>query len=87
MEVLGFGPTGMAWNGGSWFWPDSNGLEWRKSVLAPKNFVAPGQNKPNSVRPHFFRKGNGRKERKKENSEGFYRPGGDFVAPGKKRFL
>jgi hypothetical protein len=27
------GLTGMVWNGGSWFWPDWNGLEWRKLVL------------------------------------------------------
>jgi hypothetical protein len=43
---ISFGLTGMIWNGGSgcsltetaWnggcgFWPDWNGLEWRKSVL------------------------------------------------------
>jgi hypothetical protein len=34
MEEVGFGLTGMAWIGGSRFWPDWNGLEWRKSVLA-----------------------------------------------------
>jgi hypothetical protein len=26
-EVV-FGPTGMAWNGESRFWPDWNGIEW-----------------------------------------------------------
>jgi hypothetical protein len=34
MEEFGFGLTGMAWNGGSQFWPDWRGLEWKKSVLA-----------------------------------------------------
>jgi hypothetical protein len=34
MEEVGFGQTGMAWNGGSRFWPDWNGLERRKSILA-----------------------------------------------------
>jgi hypothetical protein len=34
MEEFGFCVTGMACNGGSQFWPDYNGLEWRKSVLA-----------------------------------------------------
>jgi hypothetical protein len=33
-EEVNFGLTGIAWNGGSWFLPDWNGLEWRKSVLA-----------------------------------------------------
>jgi hypothetical protein len=28
------GHTGMAWYRGGWFWPDWNGLEWRKLVLA-----------------------------------------------------
>jgi hypothetical protein len=35
----------------------------------------------NSVKPDYFGKGNGRKERKKNT--GFPRPGGNFVAPGK----
>jgi hypothetical protein len=47
MEEVGFPPAKKAWNKGSWFWfdcrtwkgesqfwPDWNGLEWRKSVLA-----------------------------------------------------
>jgi hypothetical protein len=34
MKEVGFGLSGMAWNGGSWFWPDWNGSEWRKFVLA-----------------------------------------------------
>jgi hypothetical protein len=34
MENVGFGLTGSAWNGGSGFWPDWNGLEWRKFVSA-----------------------------------------------------
>jgi hypothetical protein len=34
MEEVGFGLTGIAWNGGSQFWPNWKGLEWRKSVLA-----------------------------------------------------
>jgi hypothetical protein len=34
LEQIGFGLTGMAWNGKSQFWPDWSGLEWRKSVLA-----------------------------------------------------
>jgi hypothetical protein len=54
----------MAWNGGSWLWPDWNGLEWRKSVLAQKNFVASGQNKPNLVMPPFFQKGKKNKKNK-----------------------
>jgi hypothetical protein len=28
------GPTGMAWNGGSRFWPVWNGLEWRKMLFS-----------------------------------------------------
>jgi hypothetical protein len=32
MKEIGFSPTGMVWNGGIWFWPDCNGLEWRKMV-------------------------------------------------------
>jgi hypothetical protein len=34
MEEVGFGLTEMAWNGGSWFWPDWNGSELRKLFLA-----------------------------------------------------
>jgi hypothetical protein len=34
MEKVGFGLTGIAWNGGSLFCPDWNSLDWRKSVLA-----------------------------------------------------
>jgi hypothetical protein len=34
MDEVGFGLTGMACNGGSRFWPDWNGLEWRKLGLA-----------------------------------------------------
>jgi hypothetical protein len=34
MEEIGFGLTGMAWNGGSRFWPELNGLKGRNSVLA-----------------------------------------------------
>jgi hypothetical protein len=34
MEEVGFGLTEMAWNGGSRFWPEQNGLERRKLVLA-----------------------------------------------------
>jgi hypothetical protein len=30
MEEISFGLTGIAWNGKSQFWPDWNGLEWRK---------------------------------------------------------
>jgi hypothetical protein len=34
MEEVDFGPTGMAWNERSRFWPDWDGLEWKKSILA-----------------------------------------------------
>jgi hypothetical protein len=33
MEEVGFGPTGVDWNGGSQFRPHWKGLESRKSVL------------------------------------------------------
>jgi hypothetical protein len=33
MKEVGLGLTGMAWNGGSRFWLDWNGLEYKKSVL------------------------------------------------------
>jgi hypothetical protein len=33
IEEVGFGPTGMDWNGGSWFCHDWNGLECLKLVL------------------------------------------------------
>jgi hypothetical protein len=34
MEEVDFGLTEMAWNEGSWFWPDWSGMEWKKLVLA-----------------------------------------------------
>jgi hypothetical protein len=34
MEKVGFGLTGMAWNGGRRFCLDWDGLDWMKSVLA-----------------------------------------------------
>jgi hypothetical protein len=34
IKKVGFGLTGIAWNVGSWFLPDWNGLELRKSVLS-----------------------------------------------------
>jgi hypothetical protein len=34
MEEVSFGLTEMAGNEGSRFWPQWNGLEWRKLVLA-----------------------------------------------------
>jgi hypothetical protein len=34
MEKINFGWTGMAWNRGSWFMPDWNGQEKRKTGLA-----------------------------------------------------
>jgi hypothetical protein len=34
MEEVGFNPIRMAWNGGSRFCPDWNGLEWREPLLA-----------------------------------------------------
>jgi hypothetical protein len=34
MEEIVFGLTGMVWNGGGRFWPDWNGLEWGKLILA-----------------------------------------------------
>jgi hypothetical protein len=34
MKEVGFSLTVMAWNGGSRFCSDWNGLEWRKLVLA-----------------------------------------------------
>jgi hypothetical protein len=34
MEKVGFDLTGIAWIVGSWFLPDWNVLEWKKSVLA-----------------------------------------------------
>jgi hypothetical protein len=33
MEKVGFSLTGMAWNGGSQFVHDFNGLESRKSII------------------------------------------------------
>jgi hypothetical protein len=33
-SYFSFGLSGIAWSGGSHFWPNWNGLEWRKSVLA-----------------------------------------------------
>jgi hypothetical protein len=33
MSGVGFGLTGIAWNGGSRFWPDWNSLDWQKPVL------------------------------------------------------
>jgi hypothetical protein len=30
MSEVDFGSTGMAWNRGSWFWHDWNGLERKK---------------------------------------------------------
>jgi hypothetical protein len=34
MEEVGFVLTGIAWTGANRFWPNWNGLEWKKSVLA-----------------------------------------------------
>jgi hypothetical protein len=34
MEELGFGPIGLALNGGIRIMPDWNSLEWRKLILA-----------------------------------------------------
>jgi hypothetical protein len=34
MEEVSFGLTGIVWNEEGRFWPDLNGLRWRKSVLA-----------------------------------------------------
>jgi hypothetical protein len=34
MEEFGFGLTEMAGNEGNQFWPEWNGLEWRKLVVA-----------------------------------------------------
>jgi hypothetical protein len=34
MEDVSFGLTKIAWNVGSQLWPDLNGLEWKKTVLA-----------------------------------------------------
>jgi hypothetical protein len=34
MEEVDFGLTIIAWKRGSQFWPDWNGLDWQKSVLA-----------------------------------------------------
>jgi hypothetical protein len=33
MEEVGFVLTGIAWTGANRFWPNWNGLEWKKSVL------------------------------------------------------
>jgi hypothetical protein len=37
MEEVGFGLTGMAFNGGCQFWPECIGFEWMKSVLPDWN--------------------------------------------------
>jgi hypothetical protein len=42
MSEVGFGLTGMAWNGGSWVYFDWNSLDWRKSVLASLKWVGFG---------------------------------------------
>jgi hypothetical protein len=34
MKEVGFGTTVMAWNKGNRFWPNWNGLEWIKLVVA-----------------------------------------------------
>jgi hypothetical protein len=43
MEEVGFGLTGMARNVGSRVWPDWNGLDWRKSVLAGLEYFGIGE--------------------------------------------
>jgi hypothetical protein len=44
MEEVGFGLSGMAWNGGCRYWPDWNGLEW--SRFWPVCKVPPSQLAP-----------------------------------------
>jgi hypothetical protein len=54
---------GMEWNGGNWYWPD---LTEAKQKKLKTQKVIKKETKNNSVTHDFFRKGNGRKERKKE---------------------
>jgi hypothetical protein len=39
IEEVGFGPTGIAWNGRNQLWPDCNGLELKKSVLVELEYI------------------------------------------------